>query len=420
MDGLKDNTSDEEFHDCLEDISDTTTADLINDFENLSTVSEHHNVNCIDNNQRHNGDTQIDPCKEISEHISKTDIEAQSGDNDCEKSAIGNKIESNFTDSALNQNIAHCVSLKPMDRVDKEELLDEGKLETETNDYLKQDLVSDFVHKGESELKTEMPLDNAPAEGNTGDYDIPEPGNQESADRSKFGFTTETSLDKLTADSIHIENADKHNNSKPTNYDNDKGSSDESEDESRLTPSEIEERTSDAKKLKAEGNDAYNKEKFEEAIRLYSEGIEVCPKSSRKDRAILFSNRSACYAKMDRTDDSIQDCTSALSLHPQYLKVYLRRAQLYDKTEKFEEATKDYEKILEIDPSIHSARKALIDMPEKIEARNEKLKQQMMSSLKDLGNLFLRPFGLSTDNFQMQQNPDTGSYNVQFNNNPRS
>jgi len=57
-------------------------------------------------------------------------------------------------------------------------------------------------------------------------------------------------------------------------------------------------------------------------------------------------------------EDAIIDCTKALEFNPDYMKALLRRAELYEKTEKLDEALEDYTKALERDCSLHVARAA--------------------------------------------------------------
>lgn len=80
----------------------------------------------------------------------------------------------------------------------------------------------------------------------------------------------------------------------------------------------------------------------------------------------------------------------------------------------------DYNKIVELDPMSVEARTHIKRLEPIVAERNERLKTEMMGKLKDLGNMILKPFGLSTNNFQMQQDPGTGSYSVNFTQNPGS
>ena len=49
-----------------------------------------------------------------------------------------------------------------------------------------------------------------------------------------------------------------------------------------------------------------------------------------------------------------------------------------------------------------------------VKEKQEKMKDEMLGKLKDLGNSLLGKFGMSLDNFQMKQDPATGSYSVNF------
>lgn len=90
---------------------------------------------------------------------------------------------------------------------------------------------------------------------------------------------------------------------------------------------------------------------------------------------------------------------------------------MYEETDKLDECFADYNKILEIEPAHVEARAHVGRLKPIIDERNEKMKAEMMGKLKDLGNMILKPFGLSTNNFQLQQDPATGSYSVNFNQN---
>lgn len=87
---------------------------------------------------------------------------------------------------------------------------------------------------------------------------------------------------------------------------------------------------------------------------------------------------------------------------------------MYEETDKLDECLADFKKILEIEASNVEAKANIVRLTPIVEERNERMKAEMMGKLKDLGNMVLKPFGLSTNNFQMQQDPSTGSYSVNF------
>uniref|UniRef100_A0A0A9XTA0 Mitochondrial import receptor subunit TOM70 n=4 Tax=Lygus hesperus TaxID=30085 RepID=A0A0A9XTA0_LYGHE len=87
-----------------------------------------------------------------------------------------------------------------------------------------------------------------------------------------------------------------------------------------------------ALKLKEDGNIMYKAKKFPEAIRCYSEAIELCPASEKEYLlSALYQNRAAAYESLDDLEAVISNCTEAIKIKPTYLKALLRRYKACEK-----------------------------------------------------------------------------------------
>ncbi|CAI5731032.1 unnamed protein product [Peronospora destructor] len=157
-----------------------------------------------------------------------------------------------------------------------------------------------------------------------------------------------------------------------------------------------------------------------DAIECYTMALKLCPAEEgyAYSRAVYFSNRAACLLRLGRTEESVDECTQAVTLSPTYVKALLRRAEAFEKLDKLEEALADYDAVLKIDRTVRTAVQGRERLQNIVHERQEKMKAEMMDKLKGFGNTILGKFGLSTDNFQMVQDPTTGSYSINFQQNP--
>ncbi|VDK45676.1 unnamed protein product [Anisakis simplex] len=181
------------------------------------------------------------------------------------------------------------------------------------------------------------------------------------------------------------------------------------ERENALSEEERTERRDQSNEIKNQGNQRFGEGSWEEAAALYTKALDHCPFVYSSERSIYLSNRAACYMKLAKWDVAIEDCTEAIELGAKNDKPLERRAYCYAQTEQgYENAIKDYEQLMK-----NSSKKAvyaqkILDLQHAINERNERVKEDVLAKLKDLGNMCLRPFGLTTDNFKLEEKPDGG------------
>lgn len=172
----------------------------------------------------------------------------------------------------------------------------------------------------------------------------------------------------------------------------------------------------DACDAKDEGNKLFGSGQYEDALSKYEHALYLTSEmqSAVEIRSICHANRAVCYLKLGKYEDTIKECTKALELNSTYMKALLRRGEAHEKLEHFEEAIVDLKKILELDPSNSQAQRSIRRLEPLAAEKREKMKEEMIGKLKDMGNSILGRFGMSTDNFKAVKDPNTGSYSISF------
>ena len=94
-----------------------------------------------------------------------------------------------------------------------------------------------------------------------------------------------------------------------------------------------------AEKIKKEGNELFQNNKFLEALDKYTEAINL--KVETKNNAVYYSNRALTNLKLENYGSAIEDSNMALKIDPNFAKAVQRRADAYIALNKLADAIKD-------------------------------------------------------------------------------
>ncbi|KAJ1414510.1 Tetratricopeptide-like helical domain superfamily [Sesbania bispinosa] len=103
--------------------------------------------------------------------------------------------------------------------------------------------------------------------------------------------------------------------------------------ESLMSEEEIREKEVLASALKQEGNREFRLGEVENAVKKYTEALDLCPLKVRKERIVLHSNRAQCQLLLGDPEGAVSDTTRALCLSNMtglHSKSLWRRSQAYD------------------------------------------------------------------------------------------
>ncbi|KAJ3342357.1 hypothetical protein HDU93_002473 [Gonapodya sp. JEL0774] len=116
-----------------------------------------------------------------------------------------------------------------------------------------------------------------------------------------------------------------------------------------------------AEAKKTEGNKRMAEKQFDQAIKFYTEAIELDPVN-----AIYYSNRAAAYSQKGDPQSAIVDAKAAVKIDPTYSKAYGRLGLAHYTLGNFSEAVRAYEDALQLEPGNTNWRQQLQTSQEKL------------------------------------------------------
>ncbi|XP_068093829.1 sperm-associated antigen 1 [Hyperolius riggenbachi] len=109
--------------------------------------------------------------------------------------------------------------------------------------------------------------------------------------------------------------------------------------------------------LKKEGNDYVKKSQYKEAVRKYTECLQIDP-----EECTIYTNRALCYLKLCQYEEARHDCDCALQRDPANIKALYRRAQAYKGLENYQDCASDLQKVISLDSGVTEAKNLLVEI----------------------------------------------------------
>ncbi|KAK3712778.1 hypothetical protein LTR37_008868 [Vermiconidia calcicola] len=245
----------------------------------------------------------------------------------------------------------------------------------------------------------------------------------------------------------------------------------------RFPPEEEATLLAESNSLKGSANTLFGTGSFENAIQTYDKALASCPNYLDYEIAVLRSNVAACYLKLREWKEAVEsagkgvECLERVEPLPSprkvkdakdgeggdgedvveevneevekrierlqqsghtidevrklQIKLLLRRSKARTELSSWADlqaADEDHRTLLHpsITPFLTSMDRRQVEdsaraLAPRLNAAKEREMAEMMGKLKGLGNSILKPFGLSTENFQFVKDKGTGGYSMNFN-----